>query len=715
MMTMSTKVGLRPFVPAAIAAAVLAACGGSGDGETAALNAEPAYLGAISEASYDGASNDLLTAGLGATGMAAAAPPAFADPLKPTAAELRRTAIHTNYRAMLDMTAAGGYGSLYGPNVDAQGKVTAGEGKVAGTEYIAFADDGTGRKNVTLMVQVPASFNPAKPCMITATTSGSRGVYGGISTGEWGLKRGCAVAYSDKGTGGAPHDLQNDTVPLIDGTRTTATAAGKNAAFNAGLSATELAAFNTATPNRFAFKHAHSGQNSEKDWGTTTLQAVEFGYYVLNQRYGNTNAAGQRLKTLTPANTIVIASSISNGGGAAIAAAEQDTQGLISGVAVSEPALELPANPGVTVRRGSTDLAVTGKTLVDFTTYANLYQACASLAPSVSASPFAAAYAAGFASAGLPIAPNRCAALKTAGLLSASTTATQAEEALQKLRDYGWEPESNDLHASLAAFEVAPAVAVTFANSLSRSSVKDHLCGFSYAAASAVGAVIPLAPAALPGMFATGNGVPPAGGIQLINNQSKLGPARDFLSVSDSGVLDWNTPGALCLRNLVTGSDAAAKKLQAGLDETRRNGNLRGKPTVIVHGRADALLPVSHTSRPYAALNKKVEGAASKLSYVEVANAQHFDSFIGLPTVLPGYDTRYVPLHVYLNHALDAVYEHLANGKALPASQVVRTVPRGGTPGSAPAITAANVPALAMTPAAANAIAITAGAISIPD
>ncbi|KQO19108.1 D-(-)-3-hydroxybutyrate oligomer hydrolase [Acidovorax sp. Leaf78] len=712
--------GLRPFVPAALAAAVLAACGGNGgdssNNNAPALNAKPAYLGAISETSYDGTSNDLLTAGLGASGLAAALPPASADPLKPTAAELRRTAIHTNYRGMLDMTAAGGYGLLYGPNVDAQGKVTTGEGKVAGTEYIAFADDGTGRKNVTLMVQVPTTFNPAKPCMITATTSGSRGVYGGISTGEWGLKKGCAVAYSDKGTGGAPHDLQNDTVPLIDGTRATAAAAGKNAAFNAGLTATELAAFNTATPNRFAFKHAHSGQNSEKDWGTTTLQAVEFGYYVLNQRYGNTDAAGQRLKTLTPANTIVIASSISNGGGAAIAAAEQDTQGLISGVAVSEPALELPANPGVTVRRGSTTVAVTGKTLVDFTTYANLYQACASLAASVSTSPYAAAYAAGFASAALPIAPNRCAALKTAGLLSASATATQAEEALQRLRDYGWEPESNDLHASLAAFEVAPAVAVTFANSLSRASVKDHLCGFSYAGATAAGAVAPLAPAALAGMFATGNGVPPSGGIQLINNQGRLGAARDFLSVSESGVADWNTPGALCLRNLVTGTDAAAKKLQAGVDETRRNGNLRGKPAIIVHGRADALLPVSHTSRPYAALNKKVEGAGSKLSYVEVANAQHFDSFIGLPTVLPGYDTRYVPLHVYLNHALDAVYEHLANGKALPASQVVRTVPRGGVAGSAPAITAANVPPLATTPVAANAIAVTAaGAITIPD
>ena len=34
-----------------------------------------------------------------------------------------------------------------------------------------------------------------------ATSSGSRGVYGAISTGEWGLKKGCAVAYTDKGAG----------------------------------------------------------------------------------------------------------------------------------------------------------------------------------------------------------------------------------------------------------------------------------------------------------------------------------------------------------------------------------------------------------------------------------------------------------------------------------------------------------------------------------
>ncbi|GAA4429868.1 D-(-)-3-hydroxybutyrate oligomer hydrolase [Acidovorax lacteus] len=700
---------------AAALTALMAGCGGSGNSE--AISERPGYLGDILETAYDGNTNDLLTAGLGASGLASPVAPAFADPLKPTAAELRRLAIHTNYRAMLDMTPAGGYGVFYGPQVDAQGRPTGGEGKIAGTEYLAYADDGTGRRNVTLMVQVPASFNPQRACVITATSSGSRGVYGGISTGEWGLKRGCSVAYTDKGTGAAPHDLANDTVPLIDGTRTTATAAGARAAFNAGLSEAERQAFNTATPQRFAFKHAHSGQNVEKDWGRSTLQAVEFAYYVLNQRYGAPDSSGtRRLRTLNPSNTIVIASSISNGGGAAIAAAEQDTQGLISGVAVSEPAVQLPANAGLSVRRGGAEVPLSARTLIDYTTQANLYQACAALAPSVASTPFAAAFAAGFASPALPIAPNRCASLRAAGLLTASTTAVQAEEALARLRALGWEPESDALHASLAAFEVAPAVAVTFANALSRASVKDHLCGFSYAATTAAGTVTALAPAALAGMAATGNGVPPAGGVQLINNLGKGGAVRDVFSVSaDTGLADWNTAGALCLRNLVTGSDAAARRLQAGVDETRRNGHLRGKPTVIVHGRADALLPVNHTSRPYAALNRQVEGAGSRLSYVEVTNAQHFDSFIGLPTVLPGYDTRYIPLHVYLNRALDAVYAHLTEGTPLPPSQVVRTTPRGGTPGSAPALRPEQLPALAARPAASDAIALSAGAIHVPD
>ncbi len=694
----------KPGALALAATALLAGC--VFDDERIETSVKPDYVGTVASLHYDGNSDDLLTAGLGKTGLAGAVAPITSA--TPTAAELRKLAIYTNYRALLDMTTGGGYGVFYGPNVDAANVAGTGEGKIAGTEYIAYSDDGSGARNVTLMVQVPDSFNPAQPCIITATSSGSRGVYGAISTGEWGLKHGCAVAYTDKGTGAAPHDLQNDSVALIDGTRRSASAAGSAAQFKANLSAAELAAFNTASPNRFAYKHAHSGRNPEQDWGRFTLQAVEFAFYVLNEQYSDTFGNNLRRRDIRPDNTIVIASSVSNGGGAAIAAAEQDSSGLIDGVAVAEPAIEMPASPGVQVQRGSSLVATTAKTLVDFTSYANLYQACASQSAQLAASPGGFFVVASFAG-------NRCASLKAKGLLTAATPALQADEALQKLRDYGWEAESNLLHASHIAFEVAPAVTVTFANALARASARDNLCGFSFGSTTAQGLPNALA-AGLPTMFATGNGVPPAGGMQLINNLSPGAALRDMFSFSPSSLAqDWNLDGAICLRNLLTGSDAAAKALQTGLDETRRNGKLGGRPTLIVHGRNDALLPVNHTSRPYTALSKLADGAASKLSYIEVTNAQHFDGFIGLPAVLPGYDSRYVPLHLYLNRALDAVYAHLKNGSALPASQVLRTTPRGGVAGAAPALTAANVPAIAATPAAADAITMSGNTLVVPD
>jgi hydroxybutyrate-dimer hydrolase len=213
-------------------------------------------------------------------------------------------------------------------------------------------------------------------------------------------------------------------------------------------------------------------------------------------------------------------------------------------------------------------------------------------------------------------------------------------------------------------------------------------------------------------MAATGNGVPPSAGVQLINDLNPAGPLRDLLSRSPStGLQDFNLDGALCLRQLLKDSDA----LRRGIDQTRRSGDLNGKPALIVHGRADALMLVNHTSRPYTALNKRVEGHRSRLSYIEVTNAQHFDGFIGLPAFFAGYDTRYVPLHVYLNRALDAMYAHLRHGTPLPASQVVRTVPRGGMPGAAPAITAANVPAIVQHPAPGDAITVQGHTLNVPD
>ena len=690
-----------------IAALAIAGCSSSTDVE---LNVKPAFVGTIDTKNYDGNTDDLLTAGLGKTGLQSATPPA-SDATNPTAAELRRLAIYNNYRALVDMTTAGGYGVLYGPNVDAGGNATAGEGKIAGTEYIAYADNGTGTQNVTMMVQIPSTFDRTNPCIVAAPSSGSRGVYGAIGTaGEWGLKKGCAVAYTDKGTGAGVHDLASNTVNLMNGVRAEAGVAGRNSNFTAALTEAERAALLADRPNRIAVKHAHSQQNPEKDWGRDVLNSIEFAFFAINEQFAASNGSF-RIREFKPDNTIVIASSVSNGGGASLAAAELDTTGLIDGVAVGEPSVQVagPANATLTVTRGTQSLTGYGRPLYDYFTFANLYQPCASLSARAAGTPSIALLNAGSAA-------NRCASLKAKGLLTASTQAGQADESLDLLLAAGWQQETIPFQVSHYLF-ATPAIGVTYSNTYGRFSVKDHLCGFSFAGTDAAGTPAVINATSLARIFGTFNGVPPSSGVNIINNLDPVsGAILDSISVSPStGLPDFNIDGAICLRNLYTGTDAAAQRVQTGINEVKRTANLRGKPAIIVHGRADTLLPVAFTSRPYFGANKIVEGAASRLSYIEVTNAQHFDAFIGGGALFAGYDTRVVPLHRYFIQAMDMMYATLKSGAPLPGSQVVRTVPRGGTPGSAPAITAANVPPIPATPAPADAITFAGNTVTIPN
>jgi hydroxybutyrate-dimer hydrolase len=692
------------------AAAWLASCGGGSTQVTVgggdyAVNTRPSFVaGTPATLQYDGAADDLLTAGLGRAGLAGAAP-TLSTPA--TAAELRKLAIHTNYRAIVDINAAGGYGTLYGPNVAADGTVGTGDGKIAGSETIAYADDGSGRQNVTMMVQIPSTFDVRSPCIVSATSSGSRGVYGAIgSAGEWGLKRGCAVAYTDKGTGLGVHDLQANTVNAIDGRRVDAAAAGTGSSFTARLTDAERTAFNTATPNRFAVKHAHSEQNPEKDWGLHTLQAIEFAFWVLNERFGEVKD-GNRTKTLVPANTLVIASSVSNGAGAALAAAEQDSAGWIDGVAVSEPNVQIAPGGNLRIERPSLPAYTAGaKPLYDYFSYANLLQPCAALAAGAAGSPFAfnVTLQAG--------AGNRCAALAAAGLVTGATLQERADNALARLLAYGWEPETNLLQASHWQFATTSIVA-TYANTYGRFRVSDNVCGFSFAALDGTAAPAAANPALLNGVFATGNGVPPMGATMGLVWNNALGGARNHAAAlsPSSGLYDLAGDGANCLRALWTGNDANATRVQSGVAETYRSANLRGKPTIIVHGRSDTLIPVNFSSRPYVLRNALVEGANSKLRYIEVTNAQHFDSFLGFP----GYSNSFVPLHLYFNRAMDAMWAHLRSGTALPPNQLVRTTPRGGAALAPNPISATNVPAISASPAAGDRIVIEGSTMRLPD
>lgn len=655
----------------------------------------------LSRVVYDGITDDLLTGGLGKDGLADATPPAFADPLNPTAAELRRLAIHGNYRALIDTTNGGGYGRLYGPNVTADGVVTGGQGLIPGLEVIAFAHDGSGRKNVTMMVQVPDNFDPYEPCIVTAPSSGSRGVYGAIGTaGEWGLKNGCAVAYTDKGTGTGAHNLQLDTVGLFDGTRASADVAGKDSTFTAKVSRKMLARFNSDTPDRFAFKHAHSQQNPEMDWGRNVLYSIEFAFDVLDEEFPGYD--------IEPDNTIVIASSVSNGGGSSVRAAEQDRKGLIDGVAVSEPNVNPKPSDDFTIEQGgAAPFTDHSKSLLDYYTLQNVYQGCANADPTLAGAPL------NFAPS-----PARCASLHGLGLLQATELAGQTAEAQAILNDFGFLTEQNILAPSHWFINVPQGIAVTYANTYGRFSVIENTCGYSFGATDPTnGRPDLLSAEAEAALFSASNGIPPTAGVDLINNLGDSGPQLDRISTSDQ-----NLEGALCLRALATGRDtvtgerlrgndrARHRKILKGIRQIRANGNLRGVPAIFVTGRDDAILPPNHTSRAYFGLNKVVEGGSSNLRYIEVLNAQHLDTLNSL--VAFGFADRWIPLHHYFVQAADLMLDHLRNGTPLPPSQVVRTTPRGS---GAPPVTLANLPPISAAPDPDSLIIFDGQAVRIPD
>jgi hydroxybutyrate-dimer hydrolase len=657
---------------------------------------------AVLHAHYDGVTNDLLTAGLGRTGLGSASPPGFADPLHPTAEELRRLAIYNNYRALIDPTPGGGYGTLYGPNVAADGTVTTSEGLIPGDEFIVFEKEGNERARITMMVQVPDSFSPTAGCIVTAPSSGSRGVYGAIATaGEWGLKHGCAVAYTDKGSGTGAHDLQNNTVNLIRGERADAAQAGDDSNFTAQVSDSARAAFNAATPNRFAFKHAHSQQNPEKDWGDNVLRSIKFAFKVLNDKFHGHGVV------INKRNTIVIASSVSNGGGASVRAVERDRDHLIDGVAVGEPNVNPKFTSSFTIVQGSNPpFAAHSRPLIDYITLVDVYQGCANVAPANAAAPLNIVPPAAGAA--------RCDSLHTKGLLAATTTAEQATEAQGIINAFGILPEQNLVQPGYWFAYVPQSISVTYANAYGRFSVLDNLCNYSLGA-TAAGVPGPLAATAEAQIFGTSNGIPPTSSVNLINNAAPGGPKEDRVSTPDQDL-----DGALCLRSLARGRDAVtgaplgppaagqAHRVAEGVEDIIASGDLHRVPAVFVTGRNDGILPPNFTSRAYFGLNNVVEGSVSPLRYYEVTNAHHLDSF----NQFAGYNAMFIPLHRYFIQAMDLMYAHLRHGQPLPPSQVVHTTPRG--PG-APPITAANVPPIAAAPPPSARITFTGGQVRIPE
>src|SRR5688572_15176168 len=322
--------------------------------------------------------DDLLTAGLGLAGLRAMAPPALADAEHPTPAELRRRALWTNWRGIADLAPGGGYGELYGSTA-----------AVPGREYSALAHVPDAGQPHRVLVQVPDAFDTGKRCVVVTASSGSRGIYGAIAVaGAWGLPKGCAVAYTDKGAGTDYFDL--DAVQGVSADGTVTAAGATMLAF-----APDVAA-GASGVRGVAFKHAHSRDNPEADWGRHVKQAAQFALQSLDDAF-------PQAAPFTFDNTRVIAVGISNGGGAVLRAAELQgggaDDGWLDAVVAGEPNVYVPG-------AGS-------RTLYDYTTEAALLMPCALLhlpADSLPQPPLRAQAE--------PLWTARCGSLKAAGLVA---------------------------------------------------------------------------------------------------------------------------------------------------------------------------------------------------------------------------------------------------------------------------------------------------------
>jgi hydroxybutyrate-dimer hydrolase len=406
---------------------------------------------------------DLLSAGLGLDGLRSVTAPLLPSPV--TADALRVRALWTNWRGIADLSAGGGFGTLYGSLKP-----------VPGREYSALFRLKGAKQLHRIMVQVPDDFDIAKRCLLVSASSGSRGIYGAIAlAGAWGLNHGCAVAYTDKGAG---------TDFLVPG-------AAQQGVAVSGLPATPDQPREFSFPPGFAsiaVKHAHSADHPEADWGRYVQQAADYGLSVLN---GQFPAAGR----FTHATTRTLAVGVSNGGGTVLRAAELPGNWLDGVVAIS-PNIYSPGS----------------RPLYDYSTEAALLMPCA-----LNAAAFdAVAYArpGGLKSTAGAL---RCASLAASGLLTVGEGQALAEQAWKKLLDSGWTQQALVAGSVSTAFDLWRAVAVTYASSYLRAGPDSMPCGYRFDLLDAVGKPRALLAGEQAAWWSDGSGIPPSNGVGILD------------------------------------------------------------------------------------------------------------------------------------------------------------------------------------------------------
>lgn len=580
---------------------------------------------------FDGQTDDLLTAGLGIEGLRVA-PPQWSATLQESWRERRRRAIAQNWRSLADLREQSGFGRTYGPLGStgiAGGAGVAGIAGIAGTEYLALLRQPGGKGVFTVWLQVPTGFDPSAPCLAVVASSGSRGIFGALPTAAARvLQRGCAVVHNDKGLGTGIVDLEGDRGLSFDG-RVISLQENDPASLWQPPGATTAPAATTAphAPHTIALKHAHSGELEEARWGEMLVAAGRYGLQLLNEEL---RLRGAPSANLEPANTLILALGISNGGAAVLQALERDGGNFFDGAAVAEPNAQVP---GIAP-------------LYEYAAFHALYQPCAILAENLAEIPLGAVVASN-------PAPFQawCAQLAAADRLVGDDVATQADAARQILSARGVRPEALRLGMLNLQFGLWPSVLTTYASAYARSPIGEMPCGASFAAIDAQGRPRALQPIELAHAYTDATGIAPTAGVAIL--------AKD--ATGERSLLAAN--GFSFIFCLAEQSAAFGRSLR----DVRVEVTPGERPLVIVHGRDDALIPVALSSRAYGSILAHMH-RADRFHYYEVLRAQHFDAFLALPGM-----QGHRPLQPHFDAAVDALLASLRTGAPLPPSQVVRT------------------------------------------
>ncbi len=593
---------------------------------------------------YDGVDDDLLTAGLGLSGLRGPAPK-LAETA--TSAELRRASYYHQFRALNDLSVAGGFGSLYGFKADQPG--------IAGTEYWSQRSVAAGAFH-TVVLQIPNSFDRNQACLVVAPSSGSRNVLGAVGTsGAWALQRGCAVVYTDKGTG-TQVAMKDGRAYDIDGRLVSA---------NSPLTeATNLVATDDF---HVVQKHAYSQVHPERYWGQFVLDAARYALALLQQE-----------QQLQRADVQVIAASVSNGGGAVLRAAETDDEQLLDAVVAAEPQVNLSHQ--YELLTGGHKRLIDTRSLVELSMHMSLLEPCAALDASLAHAPFKlnTVLLQGVMQA-------RCAALTEQGLLSGEALAEQSKAALQKILALGIEPTALPLSQVNTLANMWAAINHSYANSYLQKTAADNLCQSAMSAFDPAGQPRSLSGLEWSGMFALSNGIAPGNGIEVAYTDDHNQVQGRMVAAPAMGL-----SSQLCFRQLLTQPD-----MQQAIQAVAAQPENNQLPTLILHGQADGTVAINHSSRAYYHQNQSSQQPNPRLRYYEIERVQHFDAFLAYP----GFDEQFVPMHPYFEQALDLMYDHLFVGGALPASQLIKTQARGQVKGQVPTLSRIQVPPIDHNPA----------------